>query len=199
VGDRPGFVVNRVLFPYLSEAVRLVGEGVGVAAIDQAMVEWGMPMGPLELLDEIGLEVALAIMRSLGGETPAIVEQAVANRWLGKKSGQGFYVYGQAKQKTVNEAIARAAVQFKPEDVQWRLLLPMINEATRVAADEGEGAEETVDLAVVLGLGLAPFRGGIMRFAATVGWPEIVRRMEGLAVIHGERFAPAAEVRARTS
>src|SRR5439155_7722701 len=119
VGDSAGFVVNRVLIPYLREAIVMATEGVSIVAIDDAMKRWGMPMGPFELLDEIGLDVAVYVLKSLtrDGALPPPVEQAIGRGWLGKKSGRGFYIHTKrrrwtkpwfnAKRPAPNEEIAR--------------------------------------------------------------------------------------------
>ena len=214
VTDSPGFLVNRVLVPYLAEALAAAGEGVPIRAIDDAMKRWGMPMGPFELLDEIGLDIASHVVRSLAGGTPpppnvvGLFDRAKERGWLGKKSGRGFYVYrGDRRGRTrrsvqpeVNEELigtgaGDTAGGLDAEAIQWRLVLPMVNEATRVLEEGVTDSADTIDLATVLGLGLAPFRGGIVHFANTVGPKQIVRRMEELAAGHGPRFAPAPLLR----
>ncbi len=217
VADAPGFLVNRVLIPYLAEALVAASEGTTIPEIDEAMKRWGMPMGPFELLDEIGLDVGAHVLGSLSGQlgervpapTPAIAE-ALQNRWLGKKTRRGFYVYGddaRAKTKPVlNEELARkvysgdrSAAADKPaldaevqrEAIQWRLVLPMVNEAARLLEEHVVGSTDAVDLATVLGTGFAPFRGGLAQFADRVGMESIASRLDELTTRHGPRFAPA--------
>ena len=210
VGDSPGFLVNRILVPYLAEALGMAGEGVSIRVIDDAMRRWGMPMGPFELLDEIGLDIASHVVRSLAGPTPvspnvaAMFGRAEDQKWLGKKSGQGFYVYRKGRRHSgtpeVNEDLVGPVIGAAPsaadaESIQWRLVLPMVNESARLLEEGVTDSADAIDLATVLGLGLAPFRGGVMQFANTLGSEEIVRRLDELAARHGPRFAPAPLLR----
>jgi 3-hydroxyacyl-CoA dehydrogenase/enoyl-CoA hydratase/3-hydroxybutyryl-CoA epimerase len=214
VADAPGFLVNRLLIPYLSEAMRMAGEGTSIALIDRAMKRWGMPVGPFELLDEIGLDVAASVLKSLAaagggdGALPRAVNVAIERRWLGKKTGHGFYLHdtkadgrggGAAIVSTeVAEMLHGGAAMPVPTTVQpeveqviqWRLVLPMVNQAAGALREGVVDSAETIDLATILGAGLAPFRGGLLHFADTVGIPEIVRRLDELAGRHGPRFAP---------
>jgi 3-hydroxyacyl-CoA dehydrogenase/enoyl-CoA hydratase/3-hydroxybutyryl-CoA epimerase len=202
--DAPGFVVNRILIPYLSEAIVMAAGGVPITLIDDAMKRWGMPMGPFELLDEIGLDIAMHVLESLksdaatNGRVVAAMQLAIAEKWLGKKTGTGFYVHNARKhgQPPVNEELIQTlsgspAVSNPPaEDIQWELVIPMINEMNRLLAEGVTDSTDTVDLATVLGLGLAPFRGGLANFASHVGRGEIERRTESLTKRHGPRFTP---------
>jgi 3-hydroxyacyl-CoA dehydrogenase/enoyl-CoA hydratase/3-hydroxybutyryl-CoA epimerase len=182
VRDSPGFLVNRILVPYLAEALAMAGEGVPIPDIDDAARRWGMPMGPFELLDEIGLDVASQALMSLalGSPPPAHVaaacERAKAKGWLGKKAGRGFYLYSADRRSArpqVNQELAvvlsstRQAATPDVEGMQRRLVLPMLLECGRVLEEGVADSPETIDLATVLGLGVAPFRGGIARFAST--------------------------------
>jgi 3-hydroxyacyl-CoA dehydrogenase/enoyl-CoA hydratase/3-hydroxybutyryl-CoA epimerase len=213
VSDAPGFLVNRILVPYLAEALLMAGEGMPIRAIDDAAKRWGMPMGPFELLDEIGLDIAAHVLKSLAGPTPvpgnvlALFERAAEHKWLGKKSGRGFYDYPRQRGRRrravapeVNEEVVRtfatgAVHTPDAESLQWRLVLPMVNESARVLEEGVTDSADSVDLATVFGLGLAPFRGGIVQFANTVGAPEIVRRLDELTAKHGVRFTPAPLLR----
>lgn len=211
VADSPGFLVNRVLIPYLAEALVMAQEGAGFESVDQALKQWGMPMGPFELLDEIGLDIAAHVIRSLGQwmqpplVLPDVVGDALKRGWLGKKSGRGFYLYGdkrKSKKPAVNQEFAEllraggapsknTSDAITSEETQWRLVLPMVNEAARLLDEGVIESAELVDLATVLGLGFAPFRGGLARFADAVGTEWIVSRLEDFAARHGPRFAPA--------
>ena len=212
--DAPGFLVNRVLIPYLYEALVMASEGVSITEIDLALKKWGMPMGPFELLDEIGLDIGSHVLKSLGGklnpplESPAGMGKALERGWLGKKSGTGFYVHGDGKKKgkkakdpVVNAemvallAAGKAPPQVSEEDIQWRLVLPMVNEAAKLLAERVVDSADTVDLATVFGIGFAPFRGGLVRYATSVGSEQLVARMEALAAKHGPRFEPAESLR----
>jgi 3-hydroxyacyl-CoA dehydrogenase/enoyl-CoA hydratase/3-hydroxybutyryl-CoA epimerase len=213
VNDAPGFLVNRLLIPHLAEALAMATEGVSIPLIDQAMQQWGMPMGPFELLDEIGLDVAMHVLKSLSHiqahpiALPPAVEQAVAKGWLGKKSGKGFYIHApekrgrpSAKPQPHTEftrllAPASATAQPSQEEIQWRLVLPMVNEAARALAEGVTDSADDIDLSTVLGLGFAPFRGGLAKFADDTGLENIVRRLDDLAARHGPRFTPAPMLR----
>jgi 3-hydroxyacyl-CoA dehydrogenase/enoyl-CoA hydratase/3-hydroxybutyryl-CoA epimerase len=215
VKDSPGFVVNRVLVPYLNEAVLLAGEGMPVDRVDKAMLRFGMPVGPLELLDQVGLDVAAHIARAL---EPAFGERFVPNPvfrrmqekgWLGQKSGLGFYRYRGRKKTPHAAAVAllRATAAagpswldgLSPDDqmrtARDRMVTLMVNEA---AACLGEGLAESaaaIDLAMVLGTGWAPHRGGPLRYGQDLGFDKVVTLMEELTRRFGGRFEPCAELR----
>ena len=209
VSDAPGFLVNRVLIPYLAEALALAAEGVSITSIDKALKDWGMPMGPFELLDEIGLDVSLHVLNSLNTQTgsrmsiPGALVEAVDRGWLGKKSGSGFYNYGGKRgaappiNEQMSDAFTTAPPTTPPEEqaMQWRLVLPMVNEAARLIEEGVTDSTDAIDLATVLGTGLAPFRGGLIRFADTVGIDSIVARLSDLAAKLGPRFEPAPLLR----
>jgi 3-hydroxyacyl-CoA dehydrogenase len=184
VADSPGFLVNRILVPHLREALAIAGEGVSIRAIDEAARRWGMPMGPFELLDEIGLDVARHVFVSLPGASeppPAVVaafDRAAEQRWLGKKSGRGFYLHTvrrRARAAEVNRELlavlsgGRHTAAPDADALQRRLVMPMVHECTRVMAEGIADSPDTIDLATVLGLGLAPFRGGIAQVARALG------------------------------
>ncbi|TMQ62884.1 MAG: hypothetical protein E6K79_11555 [Candidatus Eisenbacteria bacterium] len=186
VNDAPGFLVNRVLMPYLSEAVGLVERGNAIRTIDAELRRFGMPLGPLELLDEIGLDVARKVAHVLeeafGGRMASIglIERLVAAGSLGKKSGLGFYRYEKGQRKDVNPALQAVATSTTPtpsQEISDRLIDAMVNEAA-IALDEGVVARaEDVDLAMVFGTGFPPFRGGLLRHGDTVGISTIVDRL----------------------
>lgn len=172
VGDGPGFIVNRVLMPYLSEAMKMAQEGISIEAIDDAMRKWGMPMGPFALLDQIGLDVIVGIFKAmrepLAGRVvlPAQVEDAAKSGVLGRKSGKGFYVYGSDKKSppAVNEALVlgpHTAPTPEEASIQRRLIKSMRDEADRLLAEGVASSADAIDLATLTGLGIAPFRGGI--------------------------------------
>ena len=204
VNDAPGFLVNRILIPHLAEALTMATEGVPVKLIDDAIKHWGMPMGPFELLDEIGLDIALHVLKSLShvqrdaAPVPPVVEQAIANKWLGKKSGKGFYIHSgkRGAKPQPHEELQKLLAPMMPaktlthEEIQWRLILPMVNEAANVLAEHVTDSAEDIDLATVMGLGFAPFRGGLAQFADETGLESIVKRLDELAQKHGQRFAP---------
>ena len=209
VSDAPGFLVNRLLIPHLVEALAMAAEGTPVVVLDEAMKRWGMPMGPFELLDEIGLDVAVHVLKALsavrpdGLSLPGALDRAVAQAWLGRKSGIGFYVYGTGSKKkkerkpALNHEMAallaggHGVPAAADADVQWRLVLPMVNEAARALSEGVTDSADDIDLATVLGLGFAPFRGGLARFVEDAGAEPLVRRLEEHAARLGPRFTPA--------
>jgi 3-hydroxyacyl-CoA dehydrogenase/enoyl-CoA hydratase/3-hydroxybutyryl-CoA epimerase len=180
VNDGPGFIVNRVLMPYLSEAMHLAQEGVPIIAIDDAMKRWGMPMGPFALLDQIGLDVIAGIFKAmrepLAGRVvlPEAVENAVKRGELGRKSGRGFYVYSADRKSTsaLNELLSlssRHAPLAGDEVIQRRLMKVMCDEADRLLREGVASSADAIDLATLTGLGIAPFRGGVAACAAERG------------------------------
>jgi 3-hydroxyacyl-CoA dehydrogenase/enoyl-CoA hydratase/3-hydroxybutyryl-CoA epimerase len=186
----PGFLVNRILMPYLSEAVRAAQEGIAFAAIDRAAEEFGMPMGPIELADVVGLDVVMSVGKvffQTGAEVPAVLASRYAEKKLGKKTGEGFYVW-QADKPQKPSAGERAA----PADLQDRLLLPLVNEAVAVLREQIVDDADLVDAGAIFGAGFAPFRGGPIQYARARGVEAIVARLEELRRTHGERFAPDA-------
>jgi 3-hydroxyacyl-CoA dehydrogenase/enoyl-CoA hydratase/3-hydroxybutyryl-CoA epimerase len=204
--DSPGFLVNRILLPYLIEAVRLFAEGGRASEIDRVMLDFGMPMGPLRLCDEVGLDVAQHVAkdleRRLAHPVPVndLLEKMVAGGWLGRKSGRGFYLHAGDSPRLVPNSDA-AALQSsrgpRSDDGTWcdRMVLVMINEAARVLAEAVVAAPEDVDFGMIMGTGWAPFRGGPLRHADTVGAVEVVRRLDVLAREVAPHFAPAPMLR----
>ena len=186
----PGFLVNRVLMPYMTEAMLVAGEGVPLATIDEAAVRFGMPMGPIELADVVGLDVCLHVGRILsdafGGATPDAVAPLVAAGKLGKKSGQGLYEWRDGK--AVKPPADPAATV--PEDLEDRLMLALVNEAMAVLRERVVADADLLDAGVIFGAGFAPFRGGPLKYARDRGVADIVARLEHLAVRHGARFRP---------
>lgn len=185
----PGFVVNRILAPYMSEAMHLVGSGVSLAAIDKVAVAFGMPMGPIELVDSVGLDVVLHVSKVLGTQMEGpVAEQMsamVARGDLGRKSGQGFYTWQDGKaQKSADHGNA------PPADAEDRLVLCMVNEAVAVLADRVVSDADLLDAGVIFGTGFAPFRGGPIHYARERGIGNVVARLRELAAAHGGRFEP---------
>ena len=206
-GDGPGFLVNRILGPYLNEAGYLLGEGLDGEAIDRIWKRWGMPMGPFRLIDEVGIDVmahaGAALHQALGDRlepAPALAAVAGSDR-LGKKGGVGFYRYSDGKSAgfdpSVYEAIGAPGTRTKPDAtmVTDRLFLTMVNEAARVLE---EGVVETagdVDLGMIMGTGFPPFRGGLMKHADDIGTSTVLESLERLVEAHGTRFAPCELLR----
>lgn len=207
VNDRPGFLVNRILLPYLVEAVRLFAGGCPAPDLDRLMLDFGMPMGPLRLCDEVGLDVALHVAKDLEQRLPHPVplndtlERMIARGWLGKKSGRGFYLHGSKDgRETPNpEASATPTAPAAPAGEAARrldrLVLLMVNEAARCLEENVVAAPEDVDFAMIFGTGWAPFRGGPLRYADRLGAAEVVRRLESLAREVAPHFAPCGRLR----
>lgn len=186
----PGFVVNRILAPYMGEAFRLASEGVSLTAIDEAAVAFGMPMGPIELADSVGLDVGLSVARILGTKDEEMTDliAMVEDGRVGRKSGQGFYEWQDGKAiKPVASATAL------PNDLTDRLILPMVNEAVDCLADGVVTTEDLLDGGVIFGTGFAPFRGGPLKYAHDRGAEEIVASLNRLAETHGNHLLPDAE------
>lgn len=185
----PGFVVNRVLMPYMSEASLIAEEGVAGPLIDQAALDFGMPMGPVHLSDIVGLDVALSVSQILGeafdSPVPAILEKLVAEKKLGMKTGEGFYrwVDGKpVKPKTDGEKA--------PDDITDRLFMPLLNAAVALWSEGVIDDLDLLDAGVIFGTGFAPFRGGPIHYARDRGISDIVATMNRLADKHGDRFRP---------
>jgi 3-hydroxyacyl-CoA dehydrogenase/enoyl-CoA hydratase/3-hydroxybutyryl-CoA epimerase len=209
VADGPGFLVNRILFPYMDEAVRLVLGGVPGEVVDREAVQFGMPMGPLELLDQVGVDIAADVAKTFAalatdvGPTPARFAEMVKDGASGKKAGRGFYEYRDGKRgHPTRWAKAEGPQQPRHHEagelstIQKRLVYPMINEAAK-CLEAGVVAEAwMLDLAMVLGTGFAPFRGGPLHTADALGVGRVVREMEELRASAGERFEPAPMLRA---
>jgi 3-hydroxyacyl-CoA dehydrogenase/enoyl-CoA hydratase/3-hydroxybutyryl-CoA epimerase len=185
----PGFVVNRILAPYMTEAMHLVAEGVPLPEIDKAAVAFGMPMGPIELVDSVGLDVVLHVSRVLGakmdGPVPEKLMGMVEDGKLGRKSGQGFYEW-------VDGKVQKPAADGSnvPADIEDRLVLPFVNEAVACLADGVVSDPDLLDAGVIFGTGFAPFRGGPIHYARQRGVDQVTSRMETLAEQHGARFSP---------
>ncbi|HEY1725459.1 MAG TPA: 3-hydroxyacyl-CoA dehydrogenase NAD-binding domain-containing protein [Steroidobacteraceae bacterium] len=189
----PGFLVNRVLFPYLFEALHAAGDGVGLNAIDRAAVDFGMPMGPIELCDVVGLDVVLhvgeIVARDLNKVAPPFLSHLrglVAVKTLGRKSGQGFYVWHDGK---ITRPAQRSPV---PEDLSDRLILALVNECVACLRERIVDDADLVDAGVIFGTGFAPFRGGPLSYARARGIDACMARLQSLADRYGERFRPDA-------
>lgn len=217
VSDGPGFIVNRILMPYIDEGVRLVAEGLGIGDIDRQMKRFGMPMGPLELLDQIGIDVAVhvgGLMRQQigdGGESNAIFKAMQQKDWLGQKTGVGFYLHrGKSvkphsfAQDLLRDVLGSTTASKGPKlpmearliEARERLVLMMVNEAAK-AVERKSGDAETVDRAMVFGTGWAPHRGGPLRYADERGLMNVLRTLEAMCVRWGVRYTPCMEIKRR--
>jgi 3-hydroxyacyl-CoA dehydrogenase/enoyl-CoA hydratase/3-hydroxybutyryl-CoA epimerase len=188
----PGFVVNRLLAPYMAEAMHLAESGVPLKEIDRAAEDFGMPMGPVELVDSVGIDVALNVSEVLGKAfnrpVPEHLARMVEAKQLGRKSGQGFYRWEDGK--AVKDGDDNAAVL--PEDLQDRLMLPMVNEAVACLHDGVVSDADLLDAGVIFGTGFAPFRGGPLKYARDRGIAEVQTTLLELADKYGDRFRPHA-------
>jgi 3-hydroxyacyl-CoA dehydrogenase/enoyl-CoA hydratase/3-hydroxybutyryl-CoA epimerase len=205
VRDEPGFWVNRILTPYLNEAARLLKEGVPIGTIDAAMTEFGFPVGPIALLDEVGLDVAVkasAVMHEAFGERMRpvdVLDSLTREGRLGRKTGRGFYRYGGKKKsadRTALEIIGASTPSSVPEDdVRRRLSYSMLNEAVR-ALDEGVvRSARDGDVGAIFGVGFPPFRGGPLRYLDALGAEHAVAVLAELAGGYGDRFEPASRLK----
>jgi 3-hydroxyacyl-CoA dehydrogenase / enoyl-CoA hydratase / 3-hydroxybutyryl-CoA epimerase len=188
----PGFVVNRVLAPYMAEAMFLAGEGVPLREIDRAAEDFGMPMGPIELLDSVGLDVALHVSNVLGKAfdkpVPPVLSQMVESKRLGRKSGHGFYLWEDGK-AVKPEAAPGTTV---PPDLCDRLILVMVNEAVACLHENVVSDADVLDAGVIFGTGFAPFRGGPLQYARNRGIGDVQQRLRQLEGVYGNRFSPHA-------
>jgi 3-hydroxyacyl-CoA dehydrogenase / enoyl-CoA hydratase / 3-hydroxybutyryl-CoA epimerase len=185
----PGFVVNRILTPYVNEALFALENGVRPELIDRAATDFGMPMGPIELTDVVGLDISLNVGRVLSEafkrEIPPILIKLVDEKKLGRKSGQGFYLWQDGKPQ---KSDARDLVI--PADLQDRLILPLLNEAVACLREGTVADADLLDAGAVFATGFAPFRGGPLQYAKDRGIDNVVRRLHELAGLYGERFRP---------
>jgi 3-hydroxyacyl-CoA dehydrogenase/enoyl-CoA hydratase/3-hydroxybutyryl-CoA epimerase len=208
VNDSPGFFVNRILGPYLNEAGRMLDEGYDIDGIDKAMVDWGFPVGPMTLLDEVGLDIAaksgpiLAVAFGERLKSPASLDRVIASGRLGRKNKKGFYLYDEkGKKGGVDSSVYSLMPERKPnpmakaEDIQQRLSLAMLNEAAR-CLDEGVIRQaRDGDIGAIFGIGFPPFRGGPFRCIDTIGVANLVRQLELLDHQHPGRFGASRLLR----
>lgn len=191
VASYPGFLANRALMPYLLEALVLLGEGVKQETVDQAALDFGMPMGPIELADQVGLDICLDVGRMLTAsvakpmpELPDWLERKVERGELGRKSGQGFYRWRQGKPQK------EKGVPTPAGDITDRLMLPLLDACVECRREGVVDDPDLIDGALIFATGFAPFRGGPIHYARARGIEAIVGRLEGLAKAHGNRFEP---------
>jgi 3-hydroxyacyl-CoA dehydrogenase/enoyl-CoA hydratase/3-hydroxybutyryl-CoA epimerase len=199
VSECAGFLVNRTLLPYLNEAAKMFEEGENVEHIDKLLTDFGMPMGPFTLADEVGIDIGekvSAILYEAYGERmkpSALLEQMTAKEWLGKKTGTGFYTH-KGKAKAHNEHIGELHTSnphLEDDTILDRSILIMVNEAARCLEEGVVANARYLDMAMVMGTGFPAFRGGLLRYADSEGLENIVSRLTALEKQYGERFAPA--------
>jgi len=204
--DGPGFVVNRILGPYMNESGFILEEGNSIESIDAAMLDFGMPMGPMALLDEVGIDVAAKVAKILGaafgerGEQSGVVDKLYADGRHGKKNGKGLYLYENGKRKGPDPSVykvlgIKSTHPAEAKAVVERMLLAMINEAALILDEKIVASAAELDLAMIMGTGFPPFRGGLLRYADSLGLPYIVARLDDLSLKHGKRFNPSPPLR----
>jgi 3-hydroxyacyl-CoA dehydrogenase/enoyl-CoA hydratase/3-hydroxybutyryl-CoA epimerase len=202
VGDLPGFWVNRILTPYLNETGILLMEGAPMDVIDRVMTRFGFPVGPVTLLDEVGLDVAqkaAGVMHGAFGARLApsdLVRTMTADGRLGRKNGRGVYRYEAGKRRGPDDSVyGLAGVAKLPNiDEPWverRLVYSMLNEAALAAADGVIRSPRDGDIGAIFGFGFPPFRGGPLRMIDSLGAAQVVRTLRELGDAHGGRFDPA--------
>jgi 3-hydroxyacyl-CoA dehydrogenase/enoyl-CoA hydratase/3-hydroxybutyryl-CoA epimerase len=201
VKDSPGFLVNRILLPYMVEAVQIFREGYRAETIDKVMLDFGMPMGPLRLTDEVGLDVSQHVAQDLAKRVPHLapvtdgLANLIAKGWLGRKSGKGFYEYSSSGNRETPNPLVQQLQPAQPttvneSDLKDRLTLIMLNEAARTLEEHVVAEPEDVDFGMIMGTGWAPFRGGPLRYADSIGISTVVSRLNNLSAKIGTYFEP---------
>ncbi len=212
VKDAPGFLVNRLLAPYMIESVYLLADGVSIPDIDRVLLDFGMPMGPMELMDEVGLDVGDKVAHILNDAFGArmlpssLITSLVKEKRLGKKNSLGLYTYQDKGRKKEVDTKVYELMKVTPtsgavsdQEIQERVLLPMINEASRCLEEKVVSTASELDLAMIMGMGFPPFRGGLLRYADTLGPQAIVERLKHYQKRFGARFEPATALSGRVT
>jgi 3-hydroxyacyl-CoA dehydrogenase / enoyl-CoA hydratase / 3-hydroxybutyryl-CoA epimerase len=207
VRDGTGFYTSRILGPYMNEAAWLLAEGAAIEDLDEALMDWGFPVGPIVLLDEVGIDVGqkvAGIMEKAFGErikAPSTMDALIQDDRKGRKNGRGFYKYENGKKAGVDHSVYEVLGQtadrksFPKEEIQQRLGLAMINEAALCLQEGILRSARDGDIGAIFGLGFPPFTGGPFMYVDRVGASEIVRRLERFAERYGKRFEPAEILR----
>lgn len=202
VGDCPGFLVNRIFIIGANEVLLMLEEGYSAKELEEVILDFGMPMGPFELADEVGIDVTYKVadvLEKAYGERmhpAALLKLMLNSELLGKKNGKGFYIY-RGKQSTFNraipaliDAVGRKTEQRPQEEILPRFLYVMINEAARCLEEKVVSRAGYLDLALIMGTGFPPFQGGLLRYADKIGVAQIEKTLRKLSESHGMRFAP---------
>lgn len=204
VGDGPGFLVNRILMPYLNEAGFLLSEGVSMKSLDEACLNFGMPMGPCRLLDEVGIDVAVKVAKILHdglgdrAKSSEVSQKLVDAGFYGRKNNKGFYLYDEKGKETGENPSALSALgvssqkKMSETDIQMRVFLPMINEAAHILEDKIVSSASDVDLGLIFGIGFPPFRGGLLKYADSEGLDRILEAINSFKEsVDSDRYQPA--------
>jgi 3-hydroxyacyl-CoA dehydrogenase/enoyl-CoA hydratase/3-hydroxybutyryl-CoA epimerase len=205
VQDRPGFWVNRILTPYLNEAGHLLSEGTPIELIDKTMTRWGFPVGPIALLDEVGLDVAVKaskVMHEAFGERLRpndIVSRMAADNRMGRKNGRGFYHYHKGHKTGVDDKVyevlgVHPQQKHSPATIEQRLVYVMLNEAAMALEEGVVKSPRDGDIGAIFGIGYPPFRGGPLRYIDDLGAVNVVDTLRQLAHAFGDRFTPASSL-----
>ena len=204
VNDGPGFFTSRVLGPFINEAMWCLSEGASIEQIDRALTGWGWPVGPMALLDEVGLDIAQhagEVISEYAGEradTSPLFQQMIDGERLGRKSKRGFYDYSKKPKKvdrSVYELLGWQGAQIDDLEIIERCWMQMLNETARCIEDGIVENPNDIDIGVIFGFGFPPFRGGILREADKQGIDYVVARLEDYAEAHGDRLAPTQLLR----
>ncbi len=207
VNDGPGFLVNRVLMPYLGEAVTMLEQGGTIDGIDRALLQFGMPMGAFILLDEIGIDIAHKVseilFQGLGSRVKpsGLLGALYKEGYYGKKNGRGFYQYRGRRRGGPAASLygkiptgSGIGTKLSPEEIIDRPMLLMIKEAALCLEEKTIERPDLLDAALIFGIGFPPFRGGLLRYADKLGAKDIVEKLESFAKKYGERFTPPASL-----
>ncbi|MEP6667667.1 MAG: 3-hydroxyacyl-CoA dehydrogenase NAD-binding domain-containing protein [Chthoniobacter sp.] len=206
VKDSPGFLVNRILLPYMIEAAALFWQGASVADVDSAMLNFGMPMGPLRLTDEVGVDISLDVAATLAAAFPSrmhvpdVLPALLGAGMLGRKAGKGFYKYRKGSDASLNKQVVKLRPPRMPnppnrDEIENRLVLLMVNEAARCLEEGIVASAGEIDLAMVMGTGFAPFRGGPLRHADSVAVAKVADDLTRLATSAGPHYAPCTLIK----
>jgi 3-hydroxyacyl-CoA dehydrogenase/enoyl-CoA hydratase/3-hydroxybutyryl-CoA epimerase/enoyl-CoA isomerase len=215
VNDCPGFLVNRVLFPYFGGFSRLVAQGADFRHVDRVMERFGWPMGPAYLLDVVGMDTALHAGEVMAEGFPermgdmrgqGVIPLMVEHERLGQKNGKGFYAYEEDRKgkpqkvdddeaQTLVERLAEGAATFSDEAIIARMMMPLCLEAVRCLEDGIVGSAAEADMALIYGIGFPPFRGGALRYIDAMGLEAFVAQADELAAELGPLYAPTDKLR----
>lgn len=208
--DSPGFVVNRILAPYMREAIVMMESGVPLEDIEKAATSFGMPMGPLALLDEVGLDICAKVIHvlhdALGDRLapPSILTSIEGLKLLGKKGGKGIYLYDEKGKRAGFNPDVLAAIKAPAQpktrgEIQDRLYLAMLNEAVRCLEEGVISDPAQLDLAMIMGTGFPPFNGGVLRYADTTGVKVVLHKLDLLSTVAGENYRPCQLLREKAA